>query len=256
MGTGQRNPWFQIRKKKWTSDEKDLLVGQYENMSISIKQLVFDLNRTENSIRTMANKLGLSRKKQQLPSICKVDGCSRKRQARGYCSRHYSEFHRSGVLIVKQKQVSHTGCSVSGCLESHHGKGFCERHYLQVRNCGRVLLPHEEGSHKGKGQCIIRDCIKNRYSNGLCRKHYAQGFKQQAVIYKGGKCQICGYNKHFCALDFHHQDPSEKEANIADLTYSDWEFVKEELDKCILVCANCHRELHFAHSEKDNNGLQ
>lgn len=69
--------------------------------------------------------------------------------------------------------------------------------------------------------------------------------KVMAVDYKGGKCQMCGYNKYSGALDFHHLDPNEKDfgLSVRGLTRS-WERIKEEIDKCILVCANCHREIH------------
>lgn len=69
--------------------------------------------------------------------------------------------------------------------------------------------------------------------------------KELAVEYKGGKCEICGYNKYFGALEFHHKDPSQKDFGISSKGYTrSWEKVKEELDKCIMVCANCHREIH------------
>jgi 5-methylcytosine-specific restriction endonuclease McrA len=69
--------------------------------------------------------------------------------------------------------------------------------------------------------------------------------REMAKEYKGGKCMICGYSKYKGALDFHHLDPSKKNFGISvrGLTRS-WDKIKAELDKCILVCANCHRELH------------
>ena len=69
--------------------------------------------------------------------------------------------------------------------------------------------------------------------------------KLKAVEYKGGKCNICGYNKCIDALEFHHLNETEKSFGIGAKGYTrSWEKVKEELDKCILVCANCHREIH------------
>ena len=66
-----------------------------------------------------------------------------------------------------------------------------------------------------------------------------------AIEYKGSKCQICGYDKHIGALEFHHLEPSSKEFGIGAKGYTrSWDKVKNELDKCILLCANCHRELH------------
>lgn len=72
---------------------------------------------------------------------------------------------------------------------------------------------------------------------------YRRGIKAQAVKYKGGRCEICGYDKCMDALDFHHLSPKEKDFNISGGTKS-FESIKPELDKCILVCANCHREIH------------
>lgn len=68
--------------------------------------------------------------------------------------------------------------------------------------------------------------------------------KSMAIEYKGGVCQLCGYSKYQGALDLHHIDSSRKDFGIADKGYTrSWEKVKAELDKCILVCANCHREI-------------
>ena len=65
------------------------------------------------------------------------------------------------------------------------------------------------------------------------------------VEYKGNKCERCGYDKCVDALDFHHLDPLQKEFGLSHkgLTRS-IDKLKAEADKCILVCANCHREIH------------
>lgn len=68
---------------------------------------------------------------------------------------------------------------------------------------------------------------------------------EMAIEYKGGKCILCGYNKCIQSLYFHHVGNSKKDFGISDRGYTrSWERVKQEIDKCILVCANCHRELH------------
>jgi len=69
--------------------------------------------------------------------------------------------------------------------------------------------------------------------------------RSMAVEYGGGKCQICGYKKSQRALSFHHKNPKEKSFGISvrGLTRS-WDKIQKELDKCILICANCHMELH------------
>ncbi len=71
-------------------------------------------------------------------------------------------------------------------------------------------------------------------------------FKKECVEYKGGCCEKCGYSKYIGALEFHHKDPSKKEFSIAHVkltTFSDK--IRTELDKCELLCANCHREAHI-----------
>jgi|SRR3989344_3558379 len=69
--------------------------------------------------------------------------------------------------------------------------------------------------------------------------------KVMVVEYKGGKCILCGYHRCIWALDLHHVDEREKLFNLSlrGLTRS-WEKIKHEADKCVFVCANCHREVH------------
>ncbi len=68
--------------------------------------------------------------------------------------------------------------------------------------------------------------------------------KTLSIEYKGGKCKICGYCKYVGALELHHINKDEKSFGIGDKGYTrSWEKVKAELDKCILLCANCHREI-------------
>jgi len=69
--------------------------------------------------------------------------------------------------------------------------------------------------------------------------------RQLAVEYKGGACETCGYKRCIEALEFHHSDSSKKDFSISEKGYTrSWNKVKEELEKCALLCANCHRELH------------
>jgi hypothetical protein len=86
----------------------------------------------------------------------------------------------------------------------------------------------------------------------LCRRCNIDKVKKRRKIvkilsieYKGGACSKCGYNKCLSALEFHHIDPTQKDFSPSDTGQTrSWEIVKAELDKCILVCSNCHREIH------------
>lgn len=70
-------------------------------------------------------------------------------------------------------------------------------------------------------------------------------FKEKSVAYKGGACEACGYNKCLHALTFHHRDASIKEYNLSKIFHIlSWDEMKKELDKCHLLCSNCHYEVH------------
>lgn len=70
--------------------------------------------------------------------------------------------------------------------------------------------------------------------------------KIEAITYKGGACSKCGYSKYYGALHFHHRDPSTKEASWNKIRLWPWDKVLTELDKCDLLCANCHAEEHLS----------
>jgi transposase len=75
-------------------------------------------------------------------------------------------------------------------------------------------------------------------------KTFRKRTKEKAVEYKGGKCNICNYDRCISALEFHHLEPSKKDFTLSQSMNIAWNKIEEELDKCILVCANCHREIH------------
>lgn len=84
-------------------------------------------------------------------------------------------------------------------------------------------------------------------------KNFRIRLKERSIYVLGDKCQCCGYNKCIQALEFHHLNPTEKSFSFCENTNRSWEKTKEELKKCILVCANCHREIHAG--VIDNNNL-
>lgn len=80
------------------------------------------------------------------------------------------------------------------------------------------------------------------YESLLKHQH---GTKERVISVMGGKCQLCGYDKCAKALELHHIDPSQKNRVISgNLLNNSWDKLCDELRKCILVCANCHREIH------------
>lgn len=106
----------------------------------------------------------------------------------------------------------------------------------------------KECKHHGLTEYVYVPSEK-RYRCVKCRSAAVQKrrdkIKTLLVEYKGGQCEICGYNKCVRALEFHHLDSSKKDFGISEKGYTrSLEKNKQEVDKCILVCSNCHSEIH------------
>ena len=69
-----------------------------------------------------------------------------------------------------------------------------------------------------------------------------RNLKKAAIRHMGGKCVLCGYKRCWRAMHFHHINPHEKEFSISS-SYN-WADIEMELKKCVLLCANCHAEVH------------
>jgi len=75
--------------------------------------------------------------------------------------------------------------------------------------------------------------------------------KQRAADLLGGKCLLCRYNNCLSALQFHHKDPRTKLFEVSTNTNRSWEAIKKEVKKCVLLCSNCHTEVHAGmHTDK------
>lgn len=112
------------------------------------------------------------------------------------------------------------------------------------------LITHKIHQCRLCGQTKEENFTSGRYTE--CRKcrgrHQTKRFRSykiKAVTYKGGKCSKCGYDKCIAALDFHHRDPQEKDPKWRFMRNWTFSKVKNELDKCDLVCRNCHAEIHY-----------
>lgn len=110
-----------------------------------------------------------------------------------------------------------------------------------------------------KRQCSKCNEIKDlsHFYFTICKDCYNKSKKldkerKREIIKSKLSCSNCGYNKCIAALDFHHLNPGEKEIGISQLIKKNCsiEKIEEELKKCIVLCANCHRELHY--NERQN----
>ncbi len=73
--------------------------------------------------------------------------------------------------------------------------------------------------------------------------------KGRAVQVLGGKCLDCGWVGPLCTFDFHHRDPAEKEFIWSAVRRRKWEVIEAEINKCDLLCVNCHRTRHAIESK-------
>jgi hypothetical protein len=83
-----------------------------------------------------------------------------------------------------------------------------------------------------------------RVSQTQLQKKRNQAKKIKAIEYLGGVCFDCKLVYPPRVYDFHHLDPTQKDFTIARIIGRSWDKIIPELDKCVLLCANCHRLRH------------
>lgn len=83
-------------------------------------------------------------------------------------------------------------------------------------------------------------------ANSEAVKNWRTRAKGRLIKAFGSKCAVCSYDKCPSALQFHHLDPSQKETTISTMmsTIKSWDKIVAEAKKCIMVCGNCHAEIH------------
>lgn len=111
-----------------------------------------------------------------------------------------------------------TKCHVEKPLTAYYGKG-------------------RKDSGKLQSECKV--CFNLRM-----QKRYEERAKF-VVGLKGGACSVCGYNRCPAALEFHHLDPTQKEFQINKRWSMSDKRILAEIEKCVLLCSNCHKEEHW-----------
>lgn len=147
-----------------------------------------------------------------------IDGKKRNLSKRKYCIDCSPFNSHNTAQLVDKKQLNKKRCPI--CKEIKPISSFYKRSTRE----------------NGSGYC--KEC-----SNIEAGERFKEN-KLDAVNYKGGKCSICGYNKCVNALEFHHLNPAEKDISFRRMRGWSKERRNKELDKCSLLCSNCHREVH------------
>ena len=137
---------------------------------------------------------------------------------------HNTKQHSSTATKIKDQEANGLFCAWHTCRKPLRG--------TQTRFCSK--------------NCNLKDKVTNR----------RRELKRLAVEYLGGECEMCGYKRCLSALEFHHFEAAHKDFGIAKRGYTrSWDSVRQEIDKCNLVCANCHREIHHE-MEKADKGVE
>jgi len=134
-------------------------------------------------------------------------------------------------------------------MQSYYDDGNSTRNVSKKFNMNRYQVSKYIRVRSPKSNQTIDERKKSVVKNVI---YWRQKAKLKLVDYKGGKCQVetCGYHKSVRSLQFHHIDSTKKDFTISGKTVS-LERMKKEVDKCILVCNNCHGEIH---EELDQKG--
>lgn len=111
-------------------------------------------------------------------------------------------------------------------------------------------FPLSKGKPREKCKICLKEYMSNHYKEN--KKVYIdyskQKQKENREWFKNYKstleCSICGEN-HPAVIDFHHNDPSTKERNVTDMMKFSMDKIKKEINKCTILCSNCHRKLHW-----------
>lgn len=161
-----------------------------------------------------------------------LSGCTYKEISEKFgCARstiHYYCSHISRRNFITQEQIDE--------INRLYGLGYQIFEIVKITKISKSSVQKYLIDKKSK----IPD---TRIDKRIKLNKYCADIKQQSVDYLGGKCVKCGYNKCNKALDFHHIDQNLKDFQISGGTKS-FNLLKTELDKCILVCKNCHSEIH------------
>lgn len=155
--------------------------------------------------------------------ICSKENCKLRFYARGLCKKHYSAFRISDSFEKLPPKIK-VVCLSAGCDQIQSAKGLCQKHYRELK------VSRNKMTYKG---------IDAK------RQARAMAVKREIAESLGGKCSICGYSKNYACLDFHHKNPKEKKFEPKSIfRMKDKAKIESEISKCILVCKNCHGDIH------------
>lgn len=144
---------------------------------------------------------------------------------------------RTSSFIHEKRKIERAAKFAEGLLWCNRCQGF-----KAVKAFYEVRSENSDSNFGYRFYCI--ECDKAKKDKAKAKDYYKTRntqLKRQFVDLAGGCCQRCGYDEFLSGLEFHHIDRSEKKHNPVLLVYrNNFERSYEELDKCCLLCRNCH----------------
>lgn len=149
----------------------------------------------------------------EIPATIVIDGKRRWLDNRKYC-------------FVCSPFGKHNTKKLNGDKRKDQGEHKCK--------CGET----DQEKFYGNKRSVCAKC-HNKYVIDAGREK-----RKRAISLLGGSCVICGYDKYHGSLDFHHLDKDKKDDNFANLKGWSWSRIEKEIQRCVLLCRNCHGEVH------------
>lgn len=116
----------------------------------------------------------------------------------------------------------------------------------QLKYCSRECAQlFRNKSFGGTRKPVSKEYIKNQEAKAML-------LRLELIEKLGGKCSKCGYDGNITALHFHHLRDKKFSIDSSTLQHKSLESIMSELDKCVLLCANCHAEEHHPNHSKED----
>lgn len=142
--------------------------------------------------------------------------------------------------------AQHLNCSQTNIRYWLRKYGLNTNYIKETKFCSKCKCAMKHS----KSEFCSKECAGEKYTsnpnNYIAQKARSFERKKFLIEQKGGKCENCGYNKNYAALCFHHKDPSDKlfEIDSRKCSNTNLQSLITEASKCLLLCHNCHMELH------------
>lgn len=127
------------------------------------------------------------------------------------------------------------------CLNRHSSRSAHKRNWAKKHGNQPITCKYKNCDNFVEAPQRVFCSAKCKNLHGVIQ--FRKRTRVKLKNHMGGKCQVCGYDKCYRSLEFHHLDPDVKEFTIGSSTRG-WASLLKEAEKCILLCSNCHREVH------------